>query len=149
VEMTVKDIPKSAMLLKEAYEKDAILCNEKPNLSDIFDSLLRFLRDDNCFMYIYKEEGQIKGVCGFIATPSIVDVTYLQAIEIACNPLVSLHNVTKGKIFLRMIDKMEEKMKDLGIGSFIMTIPKHFNSNKYLKSKGYMNKEYSYVKEIV
>ncbi len=149
VKMTIHDIPKAAILLKEAYEKDAILCSEKPNLSDIFDSLVKFVKNENCFMYVCKEEGEIKGACGFIMVPSVVDTTYLQAVEIACNPLRSLQRVTRGKIFIRMIKKMEEEMKSLGVKSFIMTIPKHFNSGKGLKKRGYMNKENSYVKEIV
>ncbi len=149
VELTINDVVESADLLCEAYEKDAISCKEQPNTVDIQDSLIKFMDYDDARMFVYKDKEKIKGVCGFIKTPSIVDSKYIQAIEIACNPLYSLSKYEKGKIFLKMLDKMEKVMKTMKINSFMMTIPIHFNSEKCLNKKGYTHKENAYIKEIL
>lgn len=148
LEMKIEDIAESAVLLCEAYEKDAILCTEKPNIKDISSSLTDFLKNENVFMYIYKENKIIKGVCGFMIVPSIVDYTCIQAIEVANNPLYSLNKVAKTKIFIRMIERMEEVMSEIKVNDFLMSIPTHFKGNKNLKRKGYKYKENLFVKEI-
>lgn len=148
VEMVTEDIVESAELLKEAYEDYAILCNEKPRLKDIISSLTGFVKNENCFMYTYKEDGEIKGVCGFLLTPSIVDFNCKQAIELACNPLNSLSKMRKSKIFIRMIEKMEIVANNIKANCFIMIIPSHFNTSKYFQRKDFRQKEYVYSKEV-
>lgn len=149
VKMTIDDIVEAGELLREAYEKDAKLCSEKANLLNIASSLRSFIENDNAFMFTYKEGGKIKGVCGFMLVPMIIDYSCCQAIEIACNPLYALEKIKKGKIFVRMIKKMEQVSKDLKANMFAVSIPNKFKNGHFWKKNGYIFKESLFVKEVI
>lgn len=147
-DMTEKNLAEASHLMRETYEKDIALCKEKPNFEDVRQTLSAHVHNEGSFMFVYKEDSRVLGICGFLKMPSIVDRAYSQAIEIACNPLWSLSKVRRGKIYIRMIEWMESIIKDLGVNMFIMTVPCHFNNGQCLNRRGYRHMENYYVKEM-